>query len=264
MELKKIDVTKCFVDDSDGFWDGFWERRNGLGAAPHSADPDSASATLRNYHQALWSRELPNGQVMKLEKGKNSDYLTWNGMRFASDSIATQHRYIKCTDVINEVSKEMEDYHQFVYDTTRFTYTMGGMMIFPKLRGSMNQDRGTNPMIADRWDLTLECIKRYYEQPENDAYTFNPLWKTIKRSEKFFNLFVDFNGYIEFFFLQDFMDENGKVVRFMPDYFDENGNFTKKYPVPQTASEYLANIEIQKEIIKKRNNRIREFVNEQN
>lgn len=23
MELKKIDVTKCFVDDSDGFWDGF-------------------------------------------------------------------------------------------------------------------------------------------------------------------------------------------------------------------------------------------------
>lgn len=94
MELKELDVTKCFVDDSYGFWDGFWERRNGLGAAPHSADPDSASATLRNYHQALWSRELPNGQVMKLEKGKNSDYLTWNGMRFASDSIATQHRYV--------------------------------------------------------------------------------------------------------------------------------------------------------------------------
>ena len=46
----------------------------------------------------------------------------------------------------------------------------------------------------------------------------------------------------------------------MPDYFDENGNFTKKYPVPQTASEYLANIEIQKEIIKKRNNRISKFV----
>lgn len=27
-------------------------------------------------------------------------------------------------------------------------------------------------MIADRWDLTLECIKRYYEQPENDDYQF--------------------------------------------------------------------------------------------
>lgn len=82
MELKELDVTKCFVDDSDGFWDGFWERRNGLGASPNYADPDSASATLRNYHQALWSRELPNGQVMKLEKGKKIGlpYLEWNAV----------------------------------------------------------------------------------------------------------------------------------------------------------------------------------------
>ena len=71
-----------------------------------------------------------------------------------------------------------------------------------------------------------------------------------------------FTGYIEFFFLQDFLDENGNIIRFMPDYFDTNGNFTKKYPVPQTAKEYLKNIEIQKEIVKKRNKRIYEFVNQ--
>lgn len=47
MEIKKIDVTKCFIDDSDGFWDNFWENRDGLGASPHYAAPDSASATLR-------------------------------------------------------------------------------------------------------------------------------------------------------------------------------------------------------------------------
>ena len=91
-------------------------------------------------------------------------------------------------------------------------------------------------------------------------HTFNPLWKMIKRNEEFSRLFLDFNGYIEFFFLQDFVDENGTVIRFMPDYFDGKGNFTKKYPVPQTAAEYLKNIKIQKGIIKKRNNRIREFV----
>ena len=128
----------------------------------------------------------------------------------------------------------------------------------------MNQDRGTNPYISDRWDLTLECIKRYYGQPENDNRQCNPLWKTIKRSEEFFNLFVDFNGYIGFFFLQDFVDENGNVIRFMPDYFDGNGNFTKKYPVPQTAGEYLQNIEAQKGIISKRNARIQRFVQNQN
>lgn len=262
MEIKKIDVTKCFIDDSDGFWDNFWENRDGLGASPHYAAPDSASATLRNYHQALWSRKLPNGQMMKLEKGKKSDYLIWNGMRFASDSMTTSHRYIKCKTVIQQVEKQTDNYRQFVEESLCSTYTIGGMIIFPKLRGSMNQDRGTNPMIADRWDLTLECIKRYYEQPENDNYAFNPLWKTIKRSERFFKLFVDFNGYIEFFFLQDFIDKDGNVIRFMPDYFDTNGNFTKKYPVPQTAKEYLKNIEIQKEIVKKRNKRIYEFVNQ--
>lgn len=97
LKLSEIDVNKCFIDDTVGFWDGFWERRNGLGAAPVYADPDSASETLRNYHQALWSRKLPNGEVMTLQKGKKSDYLTWNGMRFASDSIATQHRcFLSC------------------------------------------------------------------------------------------------------------------------------------------------------------------------
>lgn len=155
LKLSEIDVNKCFIDDTVGFWDGFWERRNGLGAAPVYADPDSASETLRNYHQALWSRKLPNGEVMTLQKGKKSDYLTWNGMRFASDSIATQHRYIKCEHVIRQVESQMPNYRSFVYDTTRFTYTIGGMIIFPKLRGSMNQDRGTNPMIADRWDLSF-------------------------------------------------------------------------------------------------------------
>lgn len=33
LKLSEIDVNKCFIDDTVGFWDGFWERRNGLGAA---------------------------------------------------------------------------------------------------------------------------------------------------------------------------------------------------------------------------------------
>ena len=106
----------------------------------------------------------------------------------------------------------------------------------------------------------MECIRRYYEQPENDNYNFNPLWRTIKRSEDFFKLFVDFNGYVEFFFLQDFLDEDGNVIRFMNDYFDENGMFTKKYPAPQTAEEYIKNIDVQKEIITRRNMRINDFI----
>ena len=29
LKLSEIDVNKCFIDDTVGFWDGFWERRNG-------------------------------------------------------------------------------------------------------------------------------------------------------------------------------------------------------------------------------------------
>lgn len=50
----------------------------------------------------------------------------------------------------------------------------------------------------------------------------------------------------------------------MDNYFDENGMFTKKYPAPQTAEEYFKNIEVQKEIVKKRTNRIKNFVEKNN
>ena len=51
LKLSEIDVNKCFIDDTVGFWDGFWERRNGLGAAPVYADPDSANLMI--YHADL-------------------------------------------------------------------------------------------------------------------------------------------------------------------------------------------------------------------
>ena len=60
--------------------------------------------------------------------------------------------------------------------------------------------------------------------------------------------------------MQDFLDKDGNVIRFLNDYMDENGLFTKKYPLPQTAEEYLKNIEIQEEIVGKRNKRIKDFI----
>ena len=42
-----IDITFDFRTDSKG------------------RDPDTYSPTLNAYHRALWSKELPNGEVMK-------------------------------------------------------------------------------------------------------------------------------------------------------------------------------------------------------
>ena len=71
-------------------------------------------------------------------------------------------------------------------------YTVGGAIIFPVHRSSMNQRRGCNKTISDRWDLTLECIKRNYNGGDS------PLYKVICTKQSFFDLFVDFKGYVDF------------------------------------------------------------------
>ena len=63
-----IDIRFDFTTDSPGYWDGFWERNAGLGAG--GSDPDNASPTLQKYHKELWSKPLPNGEVMDLRAGK--------------------------------------------------------------------------------------------------------------------------------------------------------------------------------------------------
>ena len=77
-----IDVIFDFTSDSFDYCKNFWENNEGLGAG--NSDPDSSSPTLQECHRLLWSKELPNGQNMNLEKRVGSNYLTWNGFRFGS------------------------------------------------------------------------------------------------------------------------------------------------------------------------------------
>lgn len=84
--------------------------------------------------------------------------------------------------------------------------TIGGFIVFPKFRGSINTRRA-NPKgtIKDRFDLTLECIRRYYVVPKE----YNPLFTNIYDADKeFFEMFGSFKNYIDFFCLQDWV--NGK------------------------------------------------------
>jgi len=63
--FSSIDTSFDFTSDSPGYWEDFWSRRDGLGAG--GCDPDVCSPMLRNYHRILWSRTLPNGDIMDLE-----------------------------------------------------------------------------------------------------------------------------------------------------------------------------------------------------
>jgi hypothetical protein len=90
---------------------------------------------------------------------------------------------------------------------------------------TINQARGFNRKISDRMDLTLECIRRHYlRQP-------NPIASTLDRYSSFFSLFREFEGYVDFFLLEDLVDK-GKVKFYLP-FDDFSGS-----PVPTSVDEY--------------------------
>jgi len=128
----------------------------------------------------------------------------------------------------------------------RKTYTIGGSIIFPKHMNSINQCRGSNAQIRDRWDLTLECIRRFYEGEES------PLSWCLEQDREFFELFVDFKGYVDFFLLQDCVSNDYSKVELWIDT-----KLFEKNPFPKDVEEYMRWIQHNIDFVDKRNQRIR-------
>lgn len=246
--MNSVNVKFDFTTDTPNYWNGFWEKDEILGGGGN--DPDVASKTLQSYHQKLWSKPLPNGEVMLLTSGIGTNYLTWNDFRFGSDSIMASFRYVRYRHMLEKVSMTLPEYKKFIEFFIRKTYTIGGTIIFPK-ENSINRARGVNPFIKDRWDLTVECIRRYYNNEKS------PLSETLEKNEKFFSLFTDFRGYIDFFHLQDCVSEDYRSVHF----WIGNGEFDG-FPLPKTVGEYSQWINKQLEFVSKRNDRIKQSVSQ--
>ena len=115
-------------------------------------------------------------------------------------------------------------------------------MVFPgnQVDGKMtiNGARGCHPRIRDRFDLTLECIRRHYlGEP-------SPLSDTLARYADFFGLFGDFAGYVDFFHLQDLVNEatlDGQVLHAVRGLrrVAAAGNPRRVPRVPQRAIEFI-------------------------
>lgn len=86
-----------------------------------------------------------------------------------------------------------------IEEFNRLGYTIGGMTIWSSNRvgGAMtiNGARGFDRGIADRFDLTLECVRRYYLGESSPGL----LGDTLARYPAFFALFGDFAGFADFF-----------------------------------------------------------------
>ncbi len=230
--IKDINVYSTFLDDT-----------------PSGKDPDKESRLCQTYHKLLWSRVLPNGEYMDLQFGKNGSYLTWKNFDFGSDSIIASFRYKNNQELINDVKSKIFNYDQYMNEYSRKDYTIGGVMIFPKRPMGINPARGMNQYIKDRFDLILECIRRYYNNEDS------PLYNVLIKDKEFFDLFVDFKGFVDYFFLKDLVTDDYKHIKFLIG----NGEFVKN-PIPKTFDEYMTWMNKQQEFLEARNNRIKEYI----
>jgi hypothetical protein len=214
-------------------------------------DPDKDSPTLRQYHRLLWSKPLPNGHHFDLVDTTPRTYLHhkselgefWLG----SDSVVPSFtRNYKIQHIIEQVPPDELD--QF----NTIGYTIGGMMLWPAERidrkMTINGARGFHPRLADRFDLTVECVLRHYRGKQS------PLSKVLERYSDFFNLFGSFQGFVDFFLLQDIVSEDFQSVKMFSDFDD----FTSS-PLPSSKDEYMSYKRLAIEFIEARNRRIERY-----
>ena len=219
---------------------------------PTGKDPDSHSPTLRRYHQLLWSKPLPNGSLFDLDVATPGVYLHHRSelgeFWLSSDAVMASYTgHVAMAAIIAQFSAA----EQAAFDTSG--YTMGGMMVFPgnRVDGKMtiNGARGLLRRIADRMDLTLECIRRHYRGEPS------PLGDTLARYSSFFALFDDFDGYVDFFLLHDLTNDGRSVRFFLP--FDGFNSPAR----PQDAETYREFRQHSIDFIEARNRRIDHLAN---
>ena len=220
---------------------------------PPNKDPDSYSPTLRSYHKLLWSKPLPSGARLELVDTRPYTYLHHKSdlgeFYFSSDAITHSYKHvIKMSPVISQVPAEEID------SLFRHGSTIGSYTIFPSNKinnkPTINGRRGISAKIKDRFDLTLEAIRLYYNNQGS------PLSETFERYSDFFSLFGDFKGFVEFFHFQDLVTEDFSSIRFhLPFSSFEHS------PLPGNAEEYIEYKNNTIRFIKARNLRILESIN---
>lgn len=226
-----INTTFNFYSDSNG------------------GDPDSASPTLRKYHKLLWSKPLPNGNTLELRDDKKGAYLYHKSelgeFFLGSDAITHSYKNQKRKKWLTEqIPNEVNE----LFNTGS---TIGAYIIVPNNRidgkHTINQARGINSLIDDRFDLTVECIRRFYTGESSLLYD------TLSRYTDFFRLFTDFLGYTHFFLLDDLINEDETIKFYLP--FDG----FKTRPLFSVINQYLLYKERVIAFIQARNKRIENY-----
>jgi hypothetical protein len=222
---------------------------------PVGGDPDAQSPTLRRYHRLLWSKPLSNGVVFDLDDSHRRPYLRHTSalgdFGLSSDSVIPSFRKERrLSTIISQVP--IGEWEAFM----ALGYTIGGMMLFPAhqvdRKMTINGARGCHPLIKDRFDLTVECIRRHYAGGQS------PLADTLARYTSFFALFQSFAEYIEFFLLQDIVSKDYSAVRFSLPFDD-----FRRSPLPRSLEEYESYRHSASDFLRARSQRVLAWLAEQ-
>lgn len=148
---------------------------------------------------------------------------------------STRGRFLLSSDTIansNRRRSGIRPFYEQMPDDVNAEFHNGGVaarILFPanRIEGgrTVNGARGMDLRIADRFDLTLECVRRFYS---DDLRT--PLGEVLTCYRAFFDVFETFDQYVRFFYLDDLV-EDGLVRFYLP--FEEFGD-----PLPSTFDEY--------------------------
>ena len=206
------------------------------------------SPLLQRYHALLWSKALPSGKEFTLTPGRVGSVLVLHHQSqlgsfvLSSDTIANSNR-----------GKLRHFYEQMGSAANAAWHkeggSIGGRLVFPRNRTdgnqTINQARGTHARIRDRFDLTLEAIRRHYlAEP-------SPLSETLGRYSDYFELFENFGGFVNFFLLQDLVTDDGAGV----DFYIPFENYSTS-PLPETFESYQEFRRRQLVFVARRNQRI--------
>jgi hypothetical protein len=216
-------------------------------------DPDRYSLTLRRYHQLLWSKPLPSGVPFALDaKLHHSSRL--GEFRLSSDAITHTYSTWRRPARLVEIVRQVPDLEMTAF--YNLGCTVGAYTVFPASdyvdgvrRLSINQVRGIHPRIRDRFDLTLECVRRHYLGHDS------PLREVLAGCCDFFDLFESFAGYVDHFLLNDLLTEDYESVKFLTNFDGFVGD-----PLPATNyADYREYMRRSIQFIDARNQRIAQY-----
>ncbi len=213
-------------------------------------DPDNDSPKLYKIQSLLWNKEISKNITLNLSIfNKNSGRLLLKNN--LTDNLSSDRM---CPHYVGKYNGKLDGWLS-EFEKEKFQHkvrTIGGHIVFPAHRKdgfTINQARGVNRKISDRFDLTLECFRRFYINEQS------PLTSTLKRYSEFFKLFRDFKGYTDFFMLQDFIENETKVKFLLP--FDD----FNRSALPENKEEYVNYMNATIKLIDKRNERIKNRLN---